>query len=107
MGVAYGSWMTFAGFSLQRSRILLCVIAAFSSSVLRCLGGRHHGGIRHLAIEAQSEKPLEREPVLDLELGRLVQERVERLQHQNLEHHHRVKQTKWGIFKCHFWGILL
>ncbi len=19
----------------------------------------------------------------------------------------RAKQTKWGIFKCHFWGILL
>jgi hypothetical protein len=39
MGVAYGSWRTFAGFSFQRSRILLCLIAAFSSSVLRYLGG--------------------------------------------------------------------
>ena len=47
-------------------------------------------GIRHPILERKTQEPHEREPVPDLVLGLVVRERVERLQHQHLEHQHCV-----------------
>lgn len=50
----------------------------------------HGFGIRHRILEHYPEEPHEREPVPDLELCRVVRQRVERLQDQDLEHEDRV-----------------
>ena len=50
----------------------------------------HRLGVRHRILEAEPEEAHERQPVPDLELGRVVRQRVERLQDQDLEHQHRV-----------------
>jgi hypothetical protein len=48
--------------------------------------------VRYRAIKPDTQEPLERQPILDLELARLVRQRVKRLQHQDLEHHHRIER---------------
>ncbi len=50
------------------------------------------GGIGNRAVEPKAQKSLEGQPVLDLKLGRLVRQCIERLQHQDLEHQHRVER---------------
>ena len=46
--------------------------------------------VRHPVLERQTDEAHERQPVLQLVLGLVVRERIERLQHQDLEHQHRV-----------------
>ncbi|SJM34849.1 hypothetical protein BQ8482_530019 [Mesorhizobium delmotii] len=48
-------------------------------------------GVVNVVAEPQPEEAHEGKPVLDLELGLIVRETVERLQNQDLEHHHRIK----------------
>jgi hypothetical protein len=48
-------------------------------------------GVGNLVAEPQPEEAHEGKPVLDLKLGLIVRETVERLQHHDLEHHHRIK----------------
>lgn len=43
-------------------------------------------GIRHLVGKTEPQKPHEGQPILDDELGLIVGEIVERLEHQDLEH---------------------
>jgi hypothetical protein len=50
------------------------------------------GGLKNPAITPQPDKPRERKPVLARESASLVQEQAEDLQHQDREHHHRIKQ---------------
>lgn len=47
-------------------------------------------GVRHPVSEPQPEEAHERQPILDLELGLVVRQAVERLQNHDLEHHHRI-----------------
>ena len=47
-------------------------------------------GVRNPPVQVEAEEAHEAEPVADLELGLLVRQPVERLQHQDLEHHHRI-----------------
>lgn len=47
-------------------------------------------GVRHLVGKPETEKPHERQPVLDLKFGLIVRQVVERLQDQNLEHKDRI-----------------
>ena len=46
--------------------------------------------VRHPVMQAEPEEAHERQAILDLELGRIVRQRVERLQHQDLEHEDRI-----------------
>src|SRR5947209_10630688 len=49
-------------------------------------------GVGNPVGQAQPEKPHERQAVVDQKLGTLVGEGVRRLNHQDLEHHHRVER---------------
>src|SRR5215218_10316593 len=51
-------------------------------------------GIRYPVMEPEPEKAHERQAVLDLELSRVVRERVQGLEHQDLEHQDRV--IRWA-----------
>jgi hypothetical protein len=47
-------------------------------------------GVRNPPMQVEAQEAHEAEAVPDLELGLLVRQPVERLQHQDLEHHHRI-----------------
>ncbi len=47
-------------------------------------------GVRHRVVQGQADKPHKRQPVLQLIFGLVVGQRVQGLQHQHLEHEHRV-----------------
>ena len=47
-------------------------------------------GVRHRVMHGQPDKPHERQPILQLILGLVVGQRVQRLQNQHLEHQYRV-----------------
>src|SRR6516165_1127915 len=48
-------------------------------------------------FQAEPEKPHEREPVADLVFDLLVGQVIERLQHQNLKHHHCIERLAAGV----------
>jgi hypothetical protein len=48
--------------------------------------------IRHPVREVEAEEAHERQPVVDQELGSVVGKVVRRLDHQHLEHHHRIER---------------
>ena len=41
-------------------------------------------------MQVEAQKTHEAQPVADLELGLLVRQPVKRLEHEDLEHHHRI-----------------
>ena len=47
-------------------------------------------GVRNSPMQVEAQKTHEAQPVADLELGLLVRQPVKRLEHQDLEHHHRI-----------------
>ena len=54
-------------------------------------------GVGNPVGQAQPEKPHERQAVIDQKLGALVGEGVRRLNHQDLEHHHRVERRSAAL----------
>lgn len=50
------------------------------------------GGIGYGAFQPDAQEALKREPVLDLKLGRIVGQRIQCLQNQDLEHEHRIER---------------
>ena len=47
-------------------------------------------GIRHRVLEVKPQEAHKREPIPDLELGGVIRQRVEGLEHQDLEHQHGI-----------------
>jgi hypothetical protein len=79
-----------AGLSFQSSGIWPSLIAFFSSSAWRCRGAATIVASGDRALKPQAQKPHERQPVAQLEFGRVVRQCVERLQDQDLEHQYGV-----------------
>ena len=47
-------------------------------------------GIGRRVVQRQADKPHKRQPIPELIFGLIVRQRVQRLQHQDFKHHHRV-----------------
>jgi len=89
----------------QIASILECGIEAREQTV-DCLGLHQpfaeqpdRGGIGHSAFQPDAQEALERQPVLDLEFGCLVRQRIQRLQNQDLEHEHRIERRSSALVK--------